>query len=60
MDTVKEAMLDKGIGDGLPDRFVETLNACEFARFAPGDAAAKMKDLYDQGMDLIMKVEKAI
>ena len=60
MDTVKESMVAKGIGDPLPDQFVETLNACEFARFAPGDATAKMKDLYDQGMDLIMKVEKAI
>lgn len=60
MDTVKEAMMNKGIGEPLPDQFVDTLNTCEFARFAPGDAEAKMKDLYEQGLDLIMKVEKAI
>lgn len=60
MDTVKEAMMDKGIDETLSNQFVETLNTCEFARFAPGDAAAKMQGLYDQGMDVIMKVEKAI
>ena len=60
MDTVKEAMVNKGINDPLPDEFVDTLNSCEFARFAPGDAASKMKDLYDRGLELIMKVEKAV
>jgi hypothetical protein len=60
MDTVKEAMVNKGIHDPLPDAFVDVLNSCEFARFAPGDAASKMKDLYDRGLDLIMKVEKAV
>ena len=60
MDTVKEAMVDKGIGDPLPDQFVDTLNSCEFARFAPGDAQEKMKDLYERGLELIMKVEKAV
>lgn len=60
MDTVKDAMMNKGIDETLSNQFVETLNTCEFARFAPGDAASKMEDLYDKGMDVIMKVEKAI
>lgn len=60
MDTVKEAMANKGIGEDLSNQFVDTLNTCEFARFAPGDAAAKMQDLYDRGLDVIMKVEKSI
>lgn len=60
METVKGAMMDKGIDETLADEFVETLDTCEFARFAPGDAAAKMQGLYDKGMDVIMKVEKTI
>ena len=60
MDTVKEAMTNKGIGEDLSNQFVDTLNTCEFARFAPGDAAAKMQELYDRGLDVIMKVEKSI
>jgi hypothetical protein len=60
METVKEAMMGKGIDETLSNEFVDTLNTCEFARFAPGDAAEKMQGLYDKGMDVIMKVEKTI
>ena len=60
METVKEAMMNKGIDELLSNEFVDTLNTCEFARFAPGDAAAKMQELYDKGMEVIMKVEKSI
>ncbi len=60
MDTVKEAMMAKGIDATLSNEFVDTLNTCEFARFAPGDAAAKMQGLYDKGMEVIMKVEREV
>lgn len=60
MATVKEAMMNKGIGEELSNQFVDTLNTCEFARFAPGDAASKMQELYDRGLETIMKVEKSV
>ena len=60
MGTVKEAMTQKGVDESLANEFVETLDTCEFARFAPGDAASKMQGLYDRGMEVIMKVEKTI
>lgn len=60
MDSAKEAMIGKGVDETLANQFVETLNTCEFARFAPGDAASKMEGLYEQGLDMIMKVEKSI
>lgn len=60
MDTVKEAMTKKGVDEALANEFVETLDTCEFARFAPGDAASKMEGLYDRGLEMIMKIEKAI
>lgn len=58
METVKAAMTGKGMAESLADEFVDTLNTCEFARFAPGDAASKMQGLYDKGLEVIMKVEK--
>lgn len=57
MDSAKEAMMGKGIDEALANEFIETLNACEFARFAPGDATSKMEELYKKGMDVVMKVE---
>ena len=59
MDTAREAMMAKGIAGEVADEFVETLNTCEFARFAPGDAASKMEGLYEKGLEMIMKVEKS-
>lgn len=60
MDTAKEAMMNKGVDEALANEFVETLNTCEFARFAPGDAASKMKELYDKGVDVVTKVENGV
>lgn len=58
METVKEAMVNKGMDEQLANEFVDTLNTCEFARFAPGDATSKMQGLYEKGLEVIMKVEK--
>lgn len=60
METVKQAMMDKGMDEAVADQFVDTLNTCEFARFAPGDATSKMEELYKKGMEVIMAVEKGI
>lgn len=60
MDTVSEAMKEKKVPDELTNQFVETLNNCEFARFAPGNAEEKMGDLYQQGIKVITKAEKVL
>ena len=60
MDTVSEAMKEKNVPDDLTQQFVDTLNSCEFARFAPGDAEAKMGDLYQKGIEVITKAEKVL
>lgn len=60
MDTVNETMKEKNVPDELTQQFVDTLNYCEFARFAPGSAEEKMDDLYQRGIDVISKAEKVI
>ena len=60
MDTVSETMKEKQVPDELTQQFVDTLNNCEFARFAPGSAEEKMDDLYQQGIDVISKAEKVL
>lgn len=58
IDTVKEMMLSKNVDESIVDEFIELLNNCEFARFAPGDTNKKMDDLYQNGIELITKSEK--
>ena len=60
MDTVSETMKEKNVPDELTQQFVDTLNYCEFARFAPGSAEEKMDDLYQRGIDVISKAEKVL
>ena len=58
MDTVKEMMESKNVPEDIVSQFIDSLNSCEFARFAPGDPDKKMEDLYEKGIEIITKAEK--
>jgi len=58
MDTVREMMNSKNVPEDIVNQFIELLNSCEFARFAPGDPDKKMDDLYQKGIEVITKAEK--
>lgn len=60
MDTVSETMKGKNVPEELTQQFIDTLNSCEFARFAPGSTEEKMDDLYQKGIDVISKAEKVL
>ena len=60
MDMVSEAMKEKKVPEDLTQQFVDTLNSCEFARFAPGSAEEKMDDLYRKGIEVITNAEKVL
>ena len=42
------------------NRFIQILDTCEFARFAPGDANQKMHEIYDEACDVMSQMEKDI
>lgn len=60
MDTVKEMMFSKNAPEDIVNQFIELLNSCEFARFAPGDPGKKMDDLYQKGVEVISKAERVL
>ena len=60
MDSVKEIMLSKEVSEEIVNEFIDLLNNCEFARFAPGDPSKKMDELYQKGIELITKAEKLL
>lgn len=60
MDTVREMMLCKKVPDDIVNQFIDLLNSCEFARFAPGDPGKKMDELYKKGIEAITKAEKVL
>jgi uncharacterized membrane protein len=60
-ETVTDAMIKKGVSEITSSRFIETINSCEFARFAPGgNTAATMDSVYTDAANIITVIEKEI
>jgi hypothetical protein len=58
-ETVEVRLLDKGVPQEQIGEFINTLNQCEFARFAPtGDSIQIMQDMYEKALIFITKIEK--
>jgi hypothetical protein len=59
-DNVEETLTNKGVDKELIASFINALNNCEFARFAPGDPAQAMDNLYQDAITVISKMENSI
>lgn len=60
VDTVRSKLSDKNTDENIIDEFIEVLDACEYARFAPGDKEKKMDELYERAQQIIVKTEKQL
>ena len=52
-DTVRQILADRQIPEEQTARIMETLEALDLARFAPGDATEKKQTIYDQTLNTI-------
>jgi len=57
-EEVSEVFQQKGVQEELAAKFLETLNECEFARFAPGSPQTRMDETYQRALDTIVTLEK--
>ncbi len=55
-----KAFKQKGISEIIANDFLEVLNNCEYARFAPSDSANDMEDMYGRAVQSIITLEKEI
>jgi len=60
MDTVRDMMFSKKAPEDIVNQFIDLLNSCEFARFAPGDPGEMMDKLYQKGIEVISKAERVL
>ena len=56
-DNITEKFIQRGIPESLLQRFNDALQACEFARYAPGDKQNNMQNIYDTSSDVISQIE---
>ncbi len=60
IDTVNETLKAKGVREEMIGKFTETLNNCEFARFAPGDSQTAMENIYNEAVSLVSHMEREL
>ena len=56
-EKIKSNLQEKSIDNQTIARVLELLEKCEFARFAPVKDEQKMKEAYDQSVELISQLE---
>ncbi len=59
-ENVREALVARGVDEALIQQYVEVLESCEFARFAPGDPQATMDKIYDLSTQAITNLNKSL
>ena len=59
-DNIEEKLRNHGVSEELIKDFLNALNDCEFARFAPGDENQAMDKVYSSSIEVISKMEKSI
>ena len=59
-DNIEEELQKHQVGGELIKAFIDTLNDCEFARYAPGNQDEKMDKIYSSAIDVISKMENSI
>ena len=50
----------KGVSTEIVEQLNETLNTCEFARYAPNSGQQEMGNLYENAIDLLGKIEDTL
>ena len=59
-DNIEEKLRNHGVSEDLIKEFLNALNDCEFARFAPGDENQAMDKVYSSSIEVISKMENSI
>ena len=59
-DNIEMELSRYGVSEELMKEFINALNECEFARYAPGDESEAMDKVYSASVEVISKMENSI
>ena len=59
-DNIEGKLQQHQVADELVKEFIDILNDCEFARYAPGSQDEKMDKIYSSAIEVISKMENSI
>ncbi len=59
-DNITEKLTTRNVDPNVIASFIEALDECEYARFAPGDSDGNMQKTYDKAAEAIMQIENHV
>ena len=59
-EKASDELAGHNVSKAIIDRFVQILDTCEYARYAPGGGTAKMHELFDEATEVMSVMEKEI
>jgi tetratricopeptide (TPR) repeat protein len=59
-NNIETELSKSGVSDTLTDQFIDILNTCEFARYAPAESDAAMDKLYNETVGAIGEMENKL
>ncbi|MDK2908457.1 MAG: hypothetical protein PWR20_24 [Bacteroidales bacterium] len=60
MENIESKLISRNVNTETIKAFIETLNNCEFARFAPGNKTENMEQVYNQALETISRIEREL
>ncbi len=60
LDSAHDTLTDKHVSEAIRNKFIEILNNCEFARFAPAEANVTMESIYNDAVAIISQTEQEL
>jgi hypothetical protein len=60
LETAREELESRNVASELTERFISTLNDCNYARYAPPGKALNMQQLYDLAIKTITETEQVL
>ena len=60
IDTVRQTLVQKDVGEELIQNFLDVLNNTEYARFAPGEKSMNMERVYNEALAIISRIEREL
>ncbi len=59
-EKISEMLLQRHVSEDTKNRLIDTLNTCEYAKYAPSAVTGDLKKVYHDTVDLISQIEGQI
>jgi L-fucose isomerase-like protein len=59
-ENIRQSIEDKTVDKKLVDEFVELVDTCEYAQYAPAGESVSLEDIYRKSIKIISKLEQGI